>query len=146
MVRRKKYQNSILVELHVPDFERAKDFYEKLGFEVVWERKPDGNKGYLVMRRGNSILCFWSGNDEVWNQSYFKQFPRTTKRGYAVEIVIMVENIESVYKECKKFAKVVEDLTAQPWGLHDFRIEDPFGFYIRITEPHDVTDPKYAVQ
>jgi hypothetical protein len=33
----------------------------------------------------------------------------------------------------------------QPWGVKDFRIEDPFGFYLRITERHNILDPKYAV-
>lgn len=138
-------QNDILLELHVPDFEKAKEFYGKLGFEVVWERRPEGKKGYLILKRGNSILCFWAGNNEVWNQNYFKQFPKNTKRGYAVEIVIMVENVERFYEKVKNFVRVVEELQLRPWGLKDFRIEDPFGFYIRFTEQHNVLNRKHAV-
>ena len=138
-------QNDILIELHVPDFEKVKEFYGKLGFEVVWERKPEDKKGYLVMKRGNSILNFWPGTEQVWNQPYFKNFPKTTKRGYAVEIVINVDNIEHLYEEVKTFVKVVEELKTQPWGLKDFRIEDPFGFYLRFTEPHNILDSDNAV-
>lgn len=138
-------QNDILIELHVPDFEKVKEFYDKLGFEVVWERKPEGKKGYLVMKRGNSILCFWPGNEEVWNQSYFKRFPKDSKRGYGVEIVIAAEDIEELYKRTKSFAKIVDELQMQPWGLKDFRLEDPFGFYLRFTEPHDIIDSGNAV-
>jgi len=141
----KSARNDVLVELHVPDFEKVKEFYGKLGFEVVWERKPEAKRGYLVMRREKSILCFWPGNEQVWNQSYFKNFPRETKRGYAVEIVIMVDNIEEFYEEVKLFANVVEELETQPWGSKDFRVEDPFGFYLRFTEPHDITDSRNAV-
>lgn len=146
MPKAKTAQNNMLVELHVPDFEKVKKFYKQLGFRVVWERKPEGEKSYLVMKKDNNVLCFWPGNENVWKQSYFRNFPKNTKRGYAVEIVIIDNNIEKLYKKCKKFAKIVSDLRIRPWGLKDFRIEDPFGFYLRITEPHDVLDRKYAVK
>ncbi len=138
--------NSILLELHVPDFEKVKEFYGKLGFEVVWERKPEEKKGYLVIRRDNNILCFWPGNEYVKEQSYFKDFPSDTKRGYGVEIVIMVNDIDSLYKKAETFCNIVDKLQTQPWGLKDFRIEDPFGFYLRFTEPHNILDKNNAVK
>jgi hypothetical protein len=48
--------NNTLVELHVPDFQQVKDYYIPLGFEIVWERPPEGFKGYLVMKMENNIL------------------------------------------------------------------------------------------
>ena len=139
-------QNSTLLELHVPDFEITKTFYEKLGFKVIWERKPEGEKGYLVMKRGNNVLCFWPGNDEIFRQNYFKRFPKETPRGYGVEIVIHVEDVEGMYTKVQDFAEVTDKLMMLPWGLKDFRIVDPFGYYLRITEPHDILDPKYAIK
>ncbi len=94
-----------------------------------------------MIRHGNNILCFWPGNNTVYDHPYFSSWPKKTKRGYAVEIVIIVEDVEKYYKEVKKFAKVVEELKTKPWGLKDFRIEDPFGFYIRVTEPHNTMVP-----
>lgn len=141
----KPANNSINIELHVPDFELVKDFYGKLGFEVVWERKPDEKKGYMVIKRGDNILCFWPGNEYVKQQSYFKNFPQETKRGFGVEIVIMADDIEQVYKSAETFAKIVDPLQTQPWGLKDFRLEDPFGYYLRFTEPHDILDDTNAV-
>lgn len=138
--------NDVVIELHVPDFEKVKDFYGKLGFEIVWEREPEGFKGYLVMKRENSILCFWAGNDEIYNHPYFKQFPKDTKRGYGVEIVIFVEDIEKFYEEVSKFAKVVEKLTLQPWGDEDFRVEDPFGYYLRFSSPYNTLHGDKAVK
>ena len=137
--------NTIQIELHVPDFEKVKDFYGKLGFEVVWERKPEDKKGYLVMKRDSNILCFWPGTEQVTEQSYFKNFPADTKRGFGVEIVIMVEDIETLYKNAETFCKIVDPLQKQPWDLKDFRVEDPFGFYIRFTEPHDILDSSNGV-
>jgi len=62
--------NLLLIELHIPDFKRAKAFYSRLGFHSVWERQPSGLKGYLVMTDGNNILCFWGGNTQIYKHSY----------------------------------------------------------------------------
>lgn len=142
----KPAQNSTLIELHVPDFEKAKKFYGKLGFRVIWENKPKRFDGYLVMKRGSNIICFWAGNNFAWKHPYFKRFPKETKRGYAAELVIMVEDVKKFYEKAKEFCNVVEELRVQPWGLADFRIEDPFGFYVRFSEPHDILDPSNAVK
>ncbi len=141
----KAANNLLQLELHVNDFEKVKDFYGKLGFEVIWERPAYEKKGYLVMEREGHVLCFWPGTDKVYEQEYFKRFPKDTKRGYGVEIVLMVENIDEYYAKVKEFANVVEELKMQPWELKDFRIEDPFGYYLRFTEPLDIADPKNAV-
>lgn len=141
----KRTSNNLQLELHVPDFETALDFYGKMGFEPVWKREEKDVGDYLVMQRDGTSLNFWPGNEEVWNQTYFKGFPRGTKRGYGVEIVIPVEDIDAYYEQVKQFANIVEKLKTQPWGLKDFRLEDPFGFYLRITEPHDILDPSSAV-
>ncbi len=138
--------SDIILELHVPDFEKVKDFYGKLGFQVVWEREPEGFKGYLVMKRGKSILCFWAGNEEVYNHPYFKEWSKDTKRGFEVEIVIFVEEIKKYYEEVKKFAKVVEELELKPWGDKDFRIEDPFGYYLRFSSPYNTLFAEKAVK
>ncbi len=142
----KTVNNSILLELHVPDFRIIKSFYKRLGFKVVWERKPEGMKGYLVLKMDNNIICFWAGNKTYRQNPYFKRFPRNTKRGYAVELVIIVKDVKAYYKKVKKFAKIVEPLIFQPWKLWDFRIADPLGFYLRFTTPHNILDPKNAVE
>ena len=137
--------NKVQIELHVEDFEPIKAYYSKLGFEINWERKPEGFKGYLVMSMNGNTLCFWAGNDQVYNQPYFKQYSQNSKRGYGVELVIMVQDIQSYYESVSGFANVVEPLTKQPWGLYDFRAVDPAGFYLRFTSEHDVLDPHNAV-
>lgn len=136
----KPAQNNILLELHVPNFEKTKDYYKKMGFKVVWERKPEGFKGYLILKMDNNILCFWAGNKHVYEQEYFKQWSKDTKRGYGVEIVIMVKDIENYYRKVKDFANVYEPLQLRPWGLKDFRTEDPFGYYLRFTSLHNILD------
>jgi len=136
----KPAQNTVLVELHVPDFEIVKEYYGRLGFEIIRERQPQGKQGYLVLKMQDNILCFWAGNEHVYEQSYFAQFPENTKRGYGVEIIIMVADVEKYYARVRDIANVVKELGMRSWGLKDFRIVDPFGFYIRITSFHNVLD------
>jgi hypothetical protein len=138
-------ENYLQVELHVPDFGQVLDFYGKLGFRKVWERRDNNSGDYLVMERDGVVLNFWPGNETVYGQSYFKGFPKNTKRGYGVELVICVQDPRGLHEEVRGFAKIVGELVKRPWGLWDFRIEDPFGYYIRITEKYDVTDPAYSL-
>ena len=143
-----KTQNSLQLELHVPDFEVAKKFYGLLGFGTVWEREPEEDKGYLILQNESGcILNFWSGTDAIHEQPYFKRFPRDTKRGFGVEVVISTErNLLELQDELiANGYEVVETLKHQEWGLDDFRIEDPFGYYIRVTTPHDIIDPSNAI-
>ena len=142
----KPANNSAVIELHVPDFGVTKEFYGKLGFTTVWETKPEGFEGYMVMKMDNNIICFWAGNNEVYSHPYFKKFPKETPRGYAVEIIIFVEDIKNYYEKIKKFANVVEELHMEPWGYEDFRITDPFGFYIRVSSPYNTLYDSVAVK
>ncbi|HET9850804.1 MAG TPA: VOC family protein [Candidatus Saccharimonadales bacterium] len=137
--------NHLQLELHVPDFGPVKDYYGKLGFKVVWERPYEADKGYLVMEMDKTIICFWPGTGHVYEQTYFKRFPKDTPRGYGVELVIMVEDVEAYYKKMKYFANVVEPLVLRPWGSQDFRTADPFGYYLRFTSKHNILDSSNAV-
>lgn len=138
--------NWLQLELHVPDFEPVKDYYGNLGFEIVWERQPEEDKGYLVMKMGNTLICFWPGTESVYSQPYFKKFPKDTVRGYGVELVIMVDDVESYYGKVKDIANVVEPVVLQPWGSKDFRAVDPFGYYLRFSTKHNILDNANAVE
>ena len=122
----------VYIELHVPDFDKTIRFYTRLGFKQLWRTED-----YLVMKRKRSILNFYGGSENIYSHSYFGRFKKTTKRGYGVEIIIPVESIESFYKRAKRFAKIVRPLMLKKWGRRDFRILDPFGYYLRITERYD---------
>src|SRR5690348_10937876 len=86
------------------------------------------------MERNRSVLNFYGGSEKVYSHSYFGRFKKTTRRGYGVEIIIPVDRVEQFYNRVRKFAKVVQPLELKKWGRRDFRIVDPFGFYLRITE------------
>jgi len=138
MFMSKKLLGDIMIELHIPDFELAKDFYADFGYQVVWEKKPEEKKGYLVMRNNDSILNFWCGNEQVYEQSYFKRFPKNAPKGIGVEIIIPVGNIKETYgiAEKKHQDKIVGELKER-YGKLDFRLLDPFGYYLRFVERND---------
>ncbi len=135
--------SNVILELHVPNFDQVKDFYGKLGFEKVWENPPKDQKGYLVMRRGKSVLAFFCGNEKVYHHSYFKRFSKKTPRGYGVEVAIYLENtpIDKYYQSVvEKLGRkcIVQPVKMKPWGSKDFRIIDPFGYYLCIREPMNI--------
>lgn len=131
-------RSDVLIELHVPDIKRAKRFYARFGFRVVREEDARAGDGYLVLRRGASVMCFWGGTAAVRAHPYFGRFGRVSKRGYGVEIVIPVADIAASYRVARASRCVVEELRRREWGARDFRAEDPFGFYLRFTEPYPI--------
>jgi lactoylglutathione lyase len=55
--------------------------------------------------------------------------------GLGVEIVIEVPDVEKKYKEVVEAGYPIEaHLSQQPWGSKDFRLLDPNGYYIRVTQ------------
>ncbi|MBN2585214.1 hypothetical protein JXA59_01005 [Patescibacteria group bacterium] len=137
-------RNNLVVELHIPDFDAAKKFYGALGFEVVLEHTPTVNKpGYLVMKLttelGETMINFYGGNELVYNQSYFTNFPRDTKRGYATSITIPVPSAAEFYAKitptlANHILQPVMDKDDGDMKWQDFRLEDPSGFYLRFTD------------
>ncbi len=142
------YFNAML-ELHVPDFDITENFYSQLGFKTLWKRDPKQERepetGYLVMQMEDNIICFWCGTDAVYAQSYFQQFPQNTPRGYGVELVLQTSNLEALYQKFENHPNITSKLQTRPWGLQDFRLTDPWGYYLRITSLHDVRQRKNAI-
>lgn len=137
-------KNNLIIELHVPDLNIVKDFYSKLGFEVSLNDKANEKElGYLTMTRkdtlGNTMLNFYGGDERVYNQSFFKQFSPDTKKGYATEITITTGGINNIYKLAslhlkKHIVRELKELKDHGHAWKDFRMVDPFGFYLRFTE------------
>ena len=137
-------KNNLIVELHVPDFAPVKEFYSKLGFEVISEDpKGENYPGYLVLKRqdtlGNTILNFYGDDERVYNQSYFKKFPKDTVRGYATELTIPTADIDNFYALVKNLlpqyiVKELQQAKDDHATWRDFRVADSYGYYLRFTE------------
>lgn len=139
-----KVTNNLVLELHIPNFQLARDFYSIFGFkEYRYDPQSGGNSdlGYLVLARydkiGETHLNFYGDKLKVAKHSHFVDFPANTPRGYAVEITIPVSDVQKLWEEIKYkiFAsQISQPLTLKRWNKWDFRVVDPFGFYIRFTE------------
>jgi len=137
-------QNNLVLELHIPNFNKAREFYAMFGFtELSYDPTSGGGSdlGYMVLERkdllGRTLINFYGDNENVSKHAHFNKFPSDTPRGYAVEITIPVSNIEKIWGSVKKklsSSQVSQPLTLKRWGKKDFRVIDPFGFYVRFTE------------
>jgi dihydroneopterin aldolase len=119
------------VELHVPDFAPVRDFYGRLGFMV--EREEPGEDGYLVLRHESTRLAFWPGSAMAMTHHYFGRFPQGTVRGFGVEVIVVTSALDAMYARARELHCIVLPIESRPWGRRDFRIRDPFGYYLRIT-------------
>lgn len=136
--------NNLVLELHVPDFAKAREFYKLFGFsDLRYDPQSGGNSelGYLVLKRkdalGETHINFYGNKEKVSQHSHFKDFPPTTPRGYAVEITIPVTDVNALWEATKDKltqVQIAQPLVLKRWGKKDFRVVDPFGFYVRFTE------------
>jgi hypothetical protein len=139
--------NNLILELHVPSFKPVREFYKQFGFEELSYDPTSGggsDLGYMVLIRrdsvGDTMINFYGDKDKVAKHAHFKDFPTDTPRGYAVEITVVVSDVEGLWQAVEpNLAKdiISQPLTVKRWGKKDFRLVDPFGFYVRFTEPVD---------
>ena len=122
---------SLRVELFVSDLPRSVDFYRSvLGFEV--ERHQDG---YASVRDGDAVL----GLVPVTNLPEsdgpgFTQDQLAGYRGAGVEIVLEVDDLSATAAQVTAAGyPMSEPQQRRPWGLTDFRLFDPDGYYVRVT-------------
>ncbi|MFA5107459.1 MAG: hypothetical protein WC497_04000 [Patescibacteria group bacterium] len=143
----REIKNNLVLELHIPDFAKARDFYSLFGFTQLNYDPTSGGAsdlGYMVLKRsdpiGDTYINFYGDSEKVSQHGFFKDMPATTPRGYEVEITIPVSNVEELWASVKDIVppkQIAQPLTLKRWGKEDFRVADPFGFYVRFTELFD---------
>jgi heme-degrading monooxygenase HmoA/predicted enzyme related to lactoylglutathione lyase len=134
---------SLRVELFVSDLDASAAFYtDVLGFTLA-----RSDAAYRSLVRGAAVLGLGPRADD----------PRRnpTVPGAGIEVVIEIdggpEEIDALHAhvhECG--AAVAGPPTDQPWGLRDFRLVDPDGYYLRVTHrggdaaPARTPEPPYT--
>ncbi len=141
-------RNSLVLELHIPHFDTARAFYALFGFkELRYDPVSGGGSdlGYMVLTRedtiGRTLINFYGDGEKVAEHRHFAGFPADTPRGYAVEITVPVSDVEGLWEEVEGKLDpgiISQPLTLKRWGKRDFRVVDPFGFYLRFTELFDL--------
>jgi len=120
---------TVRLELFVDDLPASLDFYSRvLGFEIG---KGEAD-GYTALTNGEVRL----GLNLRANlpDDHPVQSVANERLGRGVEFVLEVDDIEGMYKQVMaQDWPLADKLRRQPWGLTDFRLLDPDGYYLRIT-------------
>jgi lactoylglutathione lyase len=116
---------SLRLEIFPADLNATVRFYvDLLGFSIVEDRRTD-QLPYISLARDGFRL----GAVAVPGGFAAHRHPPTGE-----EIVVEVDYLHA---ERDRIARagwpIEEDITLRPWGLKDFRILDPDGYYLRFT-------------
>jgi predicted enzyme related to lactoylglutathione lyase len=122
---------NLRLELFTTDMEKSVNFYtEVLGFTMESEKI---NMFYQPVKKGNVIIGIGPIN-KLSKNHHFNPNLKNTQKGYGAEIVLEVDDLSEVYEQVKSSGYPIHgDLAMQSWGLEDFRLVDPDGYYLRIT-------------
>ena len=119
------------LELFVEDVEATVDFYVRvLGFEVARYEPGD----YASLRYGEAVLGIGPISKLPEEGGYFTREIASLRRGLGVEIVFEVDDVDAWHRRVTSSGHpVFEPPRERPWGLRDFRVVDPDGYYLRLT-------------
>ena len=118
------------MELFVRDMDASADFYcGVLGFDLL--RKEEG---YASVGSGSVVLGLGPIAKLPEKDGYFTRNRLAGDRGVGVEIVFEVDDIVAMHERVRTAGHpILEGLQQRPWGLNDFRVADPDGYYLRLT-------------
>ncbi len=118
---------SVRFEIFAGDLDATAEFYTRvLGFRVVSDRR-DAPEPYLSLQRDTVRIGAAAHRGP---EPYEHRRPPT-----GVEVVLEVDDVEVELSRVHTAGwPVHEGLVRRPWGLRDFRLLDPAGYYLRVTE------------
>ncbi|KIW20163.1 hypothetical protein PV08_00738 [Exophiala spinifera] len=117
---------SLRIEIFPSDLQRMIDFYSNvLQFKLL--KRQDT---YAYLQRDNIFI----GAIETPSSDTLERKIAYRSPNKGVEIVFEVDDLEHERDFIvSKGARLDADIALQPWGLKDFRLTDPDGYYVRIT-------------
>ncbi|MGG2106855.1 VOC family protein [Lysinibacillus pakistanensis] len=120
------------LELFVEDLQKSISFYEEI-IGLTFHNKTEVS---AIIKMKNFALLLTS--DNVLNENHYFKKGGLRPKGKGVEVVILLDNIEQTYQRVlDKHYPVESSLVLQSWGMKDFRIIDPDGYYLRLTSYKD---------
>jgi|SRR5690625_2220536 len=117
------------LELFVEDLQTSTRFYEEILGLTFTEKSGTG----AVIKQENFSLLL-TAEDILDENHYFRKDGDLKPKGRGTEIILVSDDIEQLYRDIQVKKYPVESrLKLQSWGMADFRIIDPDGYYLRIT-------------
>jgi lactoylglutathione lyase len=119
----------VFVELYVEDpAYYVRIFRDALGFEVV---RDEGTFVELTSAQGLVILNAFEDADAGHP---FERYRQERRRGVGVEIGIVTDRLRASWELARQIEGcIVSDIVQQEWGMTDYRILTPHGYYLRVT-------------
>jgi len=116
------------VELCVSDFEQSITWFEHvLGFRIIAREANE----YAELSRGETSLQLATDSAPYWASEQQRLLP-PGQRGSGVEIILLVDNVEAVYRQAMQAgAEIVREITDYPWHMRQFWVRHPDGYLIR---------------
>jgi lactoylglutathione lyase len=118
---------SLRIEIFSADLAATADFYRRvLGFTVLRDERTSPSP-YLALGR-DDVRVGAAERAEAVDRSARR--PPT-----GVELVLEVDDVDVERIRVADAGWPVQDeVTRRPWGLRDFRLLDPDGYFVRITD------------
>jgi lactoylglutathione lyase len=101
---------------------RTTDFYERLGFQRHVQLPPEGEPGYVGLRRGGSEIAVVA---QQWPQD---QYGATVAAGVRFEMFVYVNDVDAAVADLRqRDGTVLREPEDMPWGERVAYVTDPDG-------------------
>jgi lactoylglutathione lyase len=121
----------VFVELYTQRLLEYTSFFQQVCFFTLVREE----QGFIELRSDTSIVLL-NGDNELPEGHPFRCRLTGTPQGVGVEIGIVVGDLARARDIALKFPHwTVSDIQHQEWGLTDFRVTTPDGYYLRLTDP-----------
>ena len=109
--------------IHVADVRRTTEWYARIGFAVE-ETHTDGEiMTWALLSFGAGRVMFNAGGR-----------PSTAERR-EVDLYVQVDDVQHLYHRIRSTVPIVCDLNDAFYGMREFTVRDPNGFWITFGQP-----------
>jgi lactoylglutathione lyase len=116
--------------IYARDVRAAVSFYEQLGFEKHYQFPPDGEPGYVGLRRDGTDLGI------VHESSPQQMIGRSMGDGPRFELFVYVDDVDASIESLRRAGvPVLRGAEDMPWGERIAFVSDPEGNPVTLAAP-----------
>ena len=116
--------------IYASNVERATSFYEQLGFEKHYQFPPDGEPGYVGLRRNGANLGI------VHESSPQQMIGQSMGDGPRFDLFVYVDDVDAAVESMRGGGvPVLREAEDMPWGERIAFVADPDGNPVTLAAP-----------